>query len=108
MRKKQLPEIEKGLSRLAQNNSAITKIIIFGSFARGSEGKRSDIDIIVVMKTDKPFLKRYDDVQSDIWECVKPYPLELLIYTPEEFKNMVALNNAFIRKALSEGKVVYE
>ena len=63
-------------------------------------GSWSDIDLIVV-KTDKKFLDRLDEIYKDA-----DVAMDVLVYTPEEFENMK--NRSFIRKAIEEGKVLYE
>ncbi len=55
---------------------------IFGSLARGELTRHSDIDLIVVAQTSKPFVERTRDY-DDLFELVPA--LELLVYTPEEF-----------------------
>jgi len=58
----------------------------------------------VVENTDRRFLDRLDDIYSAVLPRVG---LDLLVYTPEEFRSM-SENVSFVKKALSEGKVLYE
>jgi len=78
---------------------------LFGSYARGEPSPHSDIDLIVVMQTDRRFLDRYEPILFELNE-VSPAPVELLIYTPQEFRRM--RERAFIRQALSEAVLLYE
>ena len=78
---------------------------LFGSYARGEPSPHSDIDVIVVMQTDRRFLDRYEPILFELNE-VSPAPVELLIYTPEEFRRM--RERAFIRRAMSEAVLLYE
>ena len=83
----------------------IKKAIVFGSFARGDVTRRSDFDLILVKETEKRFLDRYEGVFYEINRVVE-YPVEVLIYTPEE---LTAISHrSFIATALEEGKVIYE
>jgi len=81
------------------------KIILFGSAARGDTDEYSDLDLIVIKKTDKRFVERLVEAGSFI-------PLELsvdiLVYTPEEFQAMIEEGNPFIEEALKDGKVLYK
>ena len=42
-----------------------------------------------------------------MWKQVKPKEIDLLIYTPIEFKLMKE-ENLFIQHVIKEGKVIYE
>jgi HEPN domain-containing protein/predicted nucleotidyltransferase len=81
------------------------KIILFGSTARGDTDEYSDLDLIVIKKTDKRFVERLVEAGSFI-------PLDLsvdvFVYTPEEFQSMIEEGNPFIEEALKDGKVLYE
>lgn len=78
------------------------KIIIFGSMARGDYTALSDIDVVVVMQSDKDFFARTFEVMR---HCNTDIPLDLLVYTPQEFQSMIEHQNPFIRKILKEGKM---
>lgn len=82
----------------------IVHVILFGSFARGTATKHSDIDLIIIMKTDLRFFDRYNGIHRTILDALRPYPVEFFIYTPEEFKKMVESGNTFIKTVLKEGK----
>ncbi len=79
--------------------------IVFGSVARGDADEWSDLDLVIVTDTSRPFLERYLDFVGiyDIWPR-----LDLLIYTPEEFEQMRAEQRPFIEHVLAEGVLVYE
>ena len=82
----------------------VEKAIVFGSFARGTATRRSDIDVIIVMDTDKRFFERYDEF-SDIGNCIEGLHIDILIYTPAEIESIS--DRHFIRGALKEGIVIY-
>lgn len=81
----------------------VEKIILFGSFGRGEVGARSDIDLIVVEKTEKPFLERLDEVYRAI---VPRVSMDILVYTPEELEELEK-RSSFVRQALREGRILY-
>lgn len=55
---------------------------LFGSFARNEERPGSDLDLIVVKNTERPFLERAREF-DDLWSIFPA--LDLLVYTPKEF-----------------------
>ena len=72
--------------------------------AKDDIGPESDIDLLVVHETKKRFMDRL----SELYEVINPrYALDLLVYTPLEFNEMKE-NTTFIKKILSEGKLLYE
>lgn len=82
-----------------------TCIILFGSLARGQAREGSDIDLCVIKETDHPFLERLHEarVAADAHEAV-----DILVYTPNEWRQMVREGNYFIREEiLGRGRVLY-
>lgn len=80
------------------------RIILFGSRARGEADEYSDYDIIVIKKTDKPFMERLKDMIPYLVEFGGT--AEILVYTPEEFEKMSEIGLGFI--AQKEGIILYE
>jgi predicted nucleotidyltransferase len=97
------PKTERLLDQLKKYNPE--KVILFGSQARGSSDSYSDIDVIIIKKTKKPFLDRV----KDVIRIIKPnYAIDILVYTPEEFQQMTTRGNSFLEHVLKEGSVIYE
>jgi uncharacterized protein len=98
-----IEEISKKLESLRQNK-AILKVILFGSYARGEVSRKSDMDLVVIMDTDKRFFDRYEQCNElyDIFDA----GLDLLPYTQEEFSRIS--HRSFIKTIIEEGVVVYE
>ena len=85
---------------------AIERAILFGSFARGRQSKRSDVDLILIQKTDKPYFERFEGILRDLNRAVSGRDIEVFIYTPDELEQMKG--RKFIERALREGRVLYE
>jgi predicted nucleotidyltransferase len=84
----------------------IQKAIVFGSFARGEPSTHSDLDLILVQTTNKRFFDRYEGIQVDLGKAAGKFPIDLLIYTPQELDAIS--HRSFIATALREGIVIYE
>jgi predicted nucleotidyltransferase len=84
----------------------VCKAILFGSFARGEPSPHSDLDLILVQRTDRRFFDRYEGLLGELGEAVPERALEVLIYTPEELERM--RSRRFIATALREGRLVFE
>ena len=83
------------------------KIILFGSAATGNAKKDSDIDLFIVKKSDKKKAYRIKEVFEVLRNTKRQYPLDPLVYTPEELEKRIALGDYFIKRILSEGKTLY-
>ena len=82
------------------------KIIVFGSCARGEAGDDSDLDLLVIKDSDKPEVERIREVSR----LLRPRPcaLDILVKTPTEIEQRLAIRDSFISEIMREGKVVYE
>jgi predicted nucleotidyltransferase len=78
------PHLEKLIHLLKRYEPE--QIILFGSRARGDADEYSDYDIILIKRTDKPFLERLRDMVPYLMEFDRP--AEVLVYTPEEYEQM--------------------
>lgn len=82
------------------------KIILFGSLATGNLHECSDIDLVIVKKTDKRFIDRLHEVR------LMTSPLEgvdFIVYTPEEIDRMQREKRRFlVKEILTKGEVIYE
>lgn len=79
-------------------------VILFGSRARGEADEQSDVDLIIVYRTEKRFLDRLDELYA-LWDL--PLAVDILAYTPEEFEELRE-RSAFVADAVAEGKVILE
>jgi predicted nucleotidyltransferase len=82
------------------------KVILFGSLAKAEVGEWSDLDLVIIKDTSKPFFQRLKDVAL---LCQPSVGVDFLVYTPAEFSQMLAENNPFIlEEIIRKGKVLYE
>ncbi len=100
-----LQDLEALRSRLAPHLKRAHKAILFGSAARGDADEWSDLDLVIVADTTRPFFERFRDFAGiyDVWPRV-----DLLVYTPQEFAAMAEEENPLIQRVLAEGVVIHE
>ncbi len=81
------------------------QVILFGSYARGVPSVDSDVDLLVVL----PFEGRTVDKSVEIRLKLRPpFPLDLIVRTPEKVRERLEMGDDFMREILEEGKVLYE
>ncbi len=83
------------------------KVYLFGSYARNTASKDSDVDLFIVKSTDSRKIDRSVEVRN----AIKHYPLvglDIIVYTPEELvlaqKDTVNIG----KEAVTNGKLLYE
>lgn len=80
------------------------RIVLFGSWARGSATRRSDIDLFLVWDCNLAPLARIGQVLTLLVDA--PAPLDVIVYTPGELARCA--DRPFIRQLLAEGKTLYK
>jgi predicted nucleotidyltransferase len=82
------------------------QVILFGSYAYGQPTPDSDVDLLVIMNTSVPDKERYLAVCRLLRP--RPFPVDILVRTPQEIAKALAKGDFFIREITSRGKVLYE
>jgi predicted nucleotidyltransferase len=79
--------------------------VLFGSHARGAATPDSDVDLLVVL----PFEGRSVNKSVKIGMKLRPpFPIDLLVRTPQKVRERIETGDDFMREILEEGKVLYE
>lgn len=94
--------LEEAVAKLSKL-SDVRRISIFGSYAAGKADLFTDLDILVIMETDKSFVERAKELYALL---ALPVDVDILCYTPEEFDQMK--KTPFLRRILSEEVCYYE
>lgn len=83
----------------------LLKIGVFGSYARGDWGVGSDLDLVaVVSRARAPRLER-----AAAWDTTTlPVPVDLLVYTSEEWRALLESDSRFGRAARHEVRWLWE
>lgn len=87
-------------------DTEVERAILFGSFARGTQDVASDIDLVLIEPTDRPFLERGLN-HLPLFRLGLGLGLDLLVYTPEEFERLLREGNPLIERAVREGVEVH-
>jgi predicted nucleotidyltransferase len=82
------------------------RVILFGSYARGTAGPDSDVDLLVVMPANGS--RRERAVEIDVALSGIKLPADVIVVTPEDIERDRQIPGTLIRPALNEGKVLYE
>jgi predicted nucleotidyltransferase len=82
------------------------RIMVFGSHARGEAGPDSDLDLFIEMDTSR----RPPDRAIEISEAfgLRPWPMDIVVYTPEEVRRLRSVNGTLLSVIEKEGKLLYE
>ena len=81
------------------------RVVLFGSYARGTVTEDSDVDLLVVCS----FEGKSVDESVKIRMKLRPqFPVDLLVHTPEKVRQRMEMGDDFMREILEEGKVLYE
>ena len=82
------------------------KIILFGSYAYGQTTPDSDVDLLVVMESDDRPVERAAKVSRLLRP--RPFPMDILVRTPDEIQHRLEIGDQFIREVLERGRVLHE
>lgn len=82
------------------------KVIVFGSYAKGTATIRSDLDLFIIQNTELPMALRAAQVKP--WIAHSLIPIDVHIYTREEVEAYQQEEFSFVKSVLKTGRVVYE
>ncbi len=97
--------VDKMIAKIRQVGSP-EKIVLFGSYARGDAKDDSDIDLLLVERSDLPRYKRAAPYRKAVAGlCIAK---DIVVWSPEEIAEWRTVPNAFITSIMKEGRVLYE
>jgi predicted nucleotidyltransferase len=102
MIERQLMEIARTIVRYYSPD----RIILFGSYAKGSSKITSDIDLVIIRQTDEP--PRYRGIFLKNLFSTSFTPLDIHFYTPEEFSESLADPYSFESRIMLSARVIYD
>ena len=81
------------------------KIILFGSYARGTANEDSDVDMLVVMDYEGRSGQAVSKIRSSIRSH---FPLDLLVRREKEIRWRIEQGDCFLQEVINQGKPLYE
>jgi len=85
----------------------VSKIILFGSHARGDATPDSDIDLCVLTsEEDRHPIDLMQFFRRKLWG-VKKMPLDLLAYNQDHFYNSAERSSSFEHEVVKDGVLIY-
>jgi predicted nucleotidyltransferase len=80
------------------------RIILFGSYAYGIPTEDSDVDLLVILPNEGKGARKAAEILCSIRP---PFPLDLLVRTPDQLRQRLAWNDFFMREIVEKGTVLY-
>ncbi|GHV95769.1 hypothetical protein AGMMS50293_20890 [Spirochaetia bacterium] len=90
------------------------KIVLFGSYAKGTARDDSDIDLMVILNNDdvaKNYterMNRFLSISRLVREMHGKFAMDILVYSREELGIIKSNGNDFIAEVEETGRVIYE
>ena len=100
-------ELKRSAQRLIRAHPEVRRVLLFGSYARGDFGLRSDADILLVLSS-SPHERYFDRIPDFLGFFLDlSVPVDIFPYTEAEVERMRNRGNPLIRSALG-GIIVAE
>ena len=96
------------ISRLTGNFN-IKEIILFGSYAYGKPTQDSDIDLAIITnergisENFSARMERKNKITSSLIDVMKKMPLDVLVFTSDEWDYVVSVGSSFTREISEKG-----
>ena len=92
----------------------VSKVILFGSYAKGTQSENSDIDLLVVTNDNFVFesFSQKMEIKLIIAKALNPLrkfaDIDLIVHTKPMFEKFLQLNSSFKKDIINHGSVIYE
>ncbi len=96
-----IAQVAKSLGKAARAK----KVVLFGSHALGKAQSDSDVDFLVIAESTLPRHKRSRNLYASFHPY--PFPMDILVYTPEEVEQQLKDPSSFVTQVLAQGKELY-
>jgi len=97
-----LQQIQEYVQRLGEE-FAPQRVILFGSYAYGQPTVDSDVDLLVITPLEGDSVAKSVEIQLKLRA---PFPLELLVRTPEKVRERLEMGDGFMHEILKKGKTL--
>lgn len=98
----------KKAAHLLANKFHPYRIILFGSYARGTADEHSDVDLLVV--TEQAIRKNRIKMMAEMISEIDGlgFPKDVVVITPEEYETDKDIPGTIARYVSKEGRLLYE
>ena len=92
----------------------VSKVILFGSYAKGTQSDDSDIDLLVVTQDDfffESFAQKMEiklKISNALNSLRKHADVDLIVHTKPMYEKFLQLNSGFKKELITSGSVIYE
>lgn len=83
------------------------RVILFGSYAWGRPTRESDLDVLIVKQTTKPFYQRLFEVRQLVSPLLRGHPFDPIVLTPQELKRRLARGDQFLQRIVTRGRSMH-
>ena len=107
-----LEEIRKQITDGLNTSPRPLRVILFGSCAHGASHDDSDIDLVVILdkegKSDtyKALINNRVEISKRLRALKRQYPMDILVYTKDEWEELKASKSSFIQKIEKDGLTI--
>ena len=95
------------MGRLIGERFQARRVVLFGSYARGQADENSDVDLLVVMDSDAPWLERSVPIRKALSERWIE-PVDVIVRSPRIFEEKKNQPYTLEHEAMKDGVVLYE
>ena len=99
---------------LSMQHLNVNKVILFGSYAKGTQSDESDIDLLVVTNDNFVFesFAQKMEIKLKIANALNSLrefaDIDLIVHTRPMYDRFIQLNSGFKKEIISTGSVIYE
>ena len=99
-------ELKAEIKKRLTSKFDLEKIILFGSQAKGTANRHSDVDLLIITKNVKNRLKLIDEMDISL-EGLK-LARDIIVISDLEYESQKLIPGTISRYAYLEGKLLYE
>lgn len=81
------------------------KVVLFGSYVWGEPTAESDIDLFIIKETNRSTREVAKEIDGSLFP--RPFPIDLIVNTPQQVARRIEMGDFFINNIFSKGKVLY-
>lgn len=82
------------------------KVILFGSYAYGKPNVNSDVDLLIIMNSNKKPVDRSIQIAKSLH--FYPFPMDILVRTPNEIRKRIQMGDFFYEDIMKKGRILYD